>query len=381
MSDRRVSLVLGLLLVFSNAAWTQDDLPFDIEPITSFDEPWAMAFLPDGRLLVTEKKGNLFVLSQNGEKSRPIRGVPNVDYGGQGGLGDVVLHPDFASNALVYLSYAEAGVGGTRGAAVTRAVLNFDDRGGFLSDAEVIWRQYPKVVGFGHYGHRLLFDPEGYLWISSGDRQNFAPAQDMQSNIGKILRLHDDGSVPDDNPFVNFRDQEASVYGQGVYGQIWSLGHRNPLGIAFDLEGRLWDIEMGPAGGDELNRVVRGGNYGYPIVSDGDHYDGREIPDHDTRPEFLKPAVVWTPVISPGDLIVYGGTLFPEWRGNLVAAGLSSEALVLIEVDGDAAREIDRYPMGARIRGVAEGPDGALWVLEDERRTSQGRLLRLTPRK
>ena len=176
------------------------------------------------------------------------------------------------------------------------------------------------------------------------------------------------------------QEQDPSVYGQGVYGQIWSLGHRNPLGIAFDLEGQLWDIEMGPAGGDELNLIVRGGNYGYPVVSNGDHYDGREIPDHDTRPEFLNPAVWWTPVISPGDLIVYSGKLFSEWHGNLISAGLSSAALVRIEVDGDEAREVDRYPMGARIRAVAQGPDGALWVLEDERRTSQGRLLRLTPR-
>ena len=377
---RQTAIVLALLLAVSSHASAEDELPFDVFPVIAFDEPWALTFLPDGRMLVTEKKGNVFVVTQDGQKSRPVRGVPNVDYGGQGGLGDVAVHPDFADNGFVYLSYVEAGIDGTRGAAVTRAVLNLDDRGGYLSDAEVIWRQYPKVFGKGHYGHRLLFDGDGYLWISSGDRQNFTPAQDMQSNIGKVLRLHDDGSVPDDNPFVNYREQDPLVYGQGVYGQIWSLGHRNPLGIAFDLDGQLWDIEMGPAGGDELNRVVRGGNYGYPIVSDGDHYDGREIPDHETRPEFLKPAISWTPVISPGHLIVYSGELFPEWRGNLIAAGLSSAALVRIEVEGDEAREVDRYPMGARIRGLAQGPDGALWVLEDERAPSQGRLLKLTPR-
>ncbi len=381
MADlKSISLLSLVLLTLASAARASDELPFDVSPVAGFDEPWAMAFLPDGRMLVTEKKGNLLVVTQDGEKSRPVRGVPNVDYGGQGGLGDVAIHPDFASNGLVYLSYAEAGTGGTRGAAVTRAVLNLTERGGFLSDAEVIWRQFPKVLGFGHYGHRLLFDEDGYLWISSGDRQNFTPAQDMQSNIGKILRLHDDGSVPADNPFVDYRAQDPRVYGQGVYGEIWSLGHRNPLGIAFDMDGQLWDIEMGPAGGDELNRVVRAGNYGYPIVSDGDHYDGREIPDHDTRPEFLAPAIGWTPVISPGDLELYDGELFSDWRGNLIAAGLSSSALVRIEVDGDAAREIDRYPMGARIRSVVQGPDGALWVLEDERGSSQGRLLKLTPR-
>ncbi len=378
---RLFATALGIFLLTSTSASAQEDLPFDIKPVTSFDEPWALAFLPDGRLLVTEKKGTLFIVSQDGEKSRPVSGVPDVDYGGQGGLGDVALHPDFTDNGLIYLSYAEAGVGGTRGAAVMRAVLSENDRGGYLSDAEVVWRQYPKVVGYGHYGHRLLFDDEGYLWISSGDRQKFTPAQDMQSNMGKILRLHADGSIPDDNPFVDYIDKDPLVDDEGIYGQIWSIGHRNPLGMTSDLEGRLWVIEMGPKGGDELNFIVRGGNYGYPIVSNGDHYDDREIPDHDTRPEFLAPAAWWTPVISPGDLMVYSGELFADWRGDLIAAGLSSAALVRIEITGEDAREVERYPMGARIRSVAHGPDGALWVLEDERNASEGRLLKLTPRK
>ena len=378
-TTRLLATAVSVFLLAGTGASAQDNLPVDVEPVTSFDEPWALAFLPDGRLLVTEKKGNLFIVTRDGEKSRPVGGLPDVDYGGQGGLGDVVLHPDFADNGLVYLSYAEGGVGDTRGAAVMRAVLNLTDHGGYLSDGEVIWRQYPKVVGYGHYGHRLLFDADGYLWISSGDRQKFTPAQDMQSNIGKILRLNADGSVPDDNPFVNYIEQEPLVDDIGVYGEIWSLGHRNPLGMTTDLEGNLWVIEMGPKGGDELNYIVRGGNYGYPIVSNGDHYDDREIPDHDTRPEFLEPAAWWTPVISPGDLMVYSGSLFADWRGDLIAAGLSSEALVRIEITGEEAREVERYPMGARIRGVAQGPDGALWVLEDERRSSQGRLLRLTP--
>ncbi len=377
---RHISLALVVLLLAAVTARAQDNLPFDAAPVTSFDEPWALAFLPDGRMLVTEKKGSLYIVTQDGQKLRPVAGVPDVVYGGQGGLGDVAVHPDFADNGVIYLSYAEAGVGGTRGAAVTRAVLNLTERGGFLTGAEVIWRQYPKVSGFGHYGHRMLLDGNGYLWISSGDRQKFTPAQDMQSNIGKILRLHEDGSTPDDNPFVDFRRQDPLVDRGGVYDQIWSLGHRNPLGIALDLDGHPWTIEMGPAHGDELNRVERGGNYGYPIVSDGDHYDGREIPDHDTRPEFLAPALSWVPAISPGDLMLYDGTLFGDWHGNFFAAGLSSQALVRIETDGDQAREAERYDMGARIRSVVQGPDGALWVLEDERRDSQGRLLKLTPR-
>ncbi len=377
---RRLIATTLCVLVMAGAQ-AQSDLPFEIQPITSFDEPWAMAFLPNGRMLVTEKKGNLLIVTPIGQKTRPVGGVPDVDYGGQGGLGDVALHPDFADNGLIYLSYVEAGTRGTRGAAVARGVLHDTDRP-FLSDVEVVWRQYPKVVGRGHYGHRLLFDDDGYLWISSGDRQKFTPAQDMQANIGKILRLNDDGSIPEDNPFVDYFDQDPFVDDEGVYGQIWSLGHRNPLGIAIDANGQLWNIEHGPAGGDELNRVVRAGNFGYPVVSNGDHYDGRNIPNHDTRPEFLKPAVWWTPVIAPGNLIVYSGDLFGDWQGDALASGLSTRAIIRIAIDGDAAREVERYDMGARIRSIVQGPEGELWVLEDDDddTDSRGRLLKLTPK-
>lgn len=344
------------------------DHPFEAEVITKFEEPWALAFLADGRMLVTEKKGRLFLVGPSGEKSE-IDGVPDVDYGGQGGLGDIILHPDFAENSSIYLSYAEAGDGDTRGAAVMRARLDLEARA--LADTEVIWRQVPKVSGRGHYGHRLLFDDAGYLFISSGDRQKFDPAQDMSSNLGKILRLHDDGSVPNDNPFVN--DGE-------VASQVWSLGHRNPLGIVFDSDGRLWNHEMGPKGGDELNLVRPGNNYGYPIVSNGDHYNGDVIPDHDTRPEFVEPLISWTPVISPAGFIIYDGNLFDDWRGDGFIGGLSSKALVRIEFNGDAAREAERFDMGERIREVAQGPDGAIWLLEDERDGSGGQLLRLTPK-
>ena len=370
--------LLGILLAFTVQA--QDERPFSVEPVTSFDQPWALTFLPDGRMLVTEKTGNLRVVTQDGAQSGAVEGLPDVDYRGQGGLGDVILHPDYADNGIIYLSYAESGVGDTRGAAVVRGVLEIGERGSRLSNAEVIWRQYPKVLDDGHYGHRLAFDDAGYLWVSSGDRQKFTPAQDMQSNMGKILRLHEDGSIPSDNPFVNYREEEPLVDGVGPYDEIWTLGHRNPLGMAFDGEGQLWAIEMGPADGDELNRIERGANYGYPIVSNGDHYDGREIPDHDTRPEFKKPMITWTPVISPGDLMFYGGDLFEDWRGDAFAAGLSSRAIVRIRFDGDNAAELERYDMGARIRSIEEAPDGSVWVLEDERGESQGRLLKLTPR-
>jgi len=360
-------LCTTLLIALAGCAGAQADLPFDVRPVAEFDEPWAMAFLPDGRLLVTEKPGRLYVVGRDGTKSSPIAGVPEVAYGGQGGLGDVALHPDYTDNALVYLSYAEAGDDATRGAAIARGRLELNDTGGRLTGVEVIWRQVPKVTGRGHYGHRLLFDDEGYLWVSSGERQKFDPAQDMRSNLGKILKLNDDGTPAVGNPFA--------AQG-GVTAEIWSLGHRNPLGIAFDAEGQLWNVEMGPRGGDELNRVVRGENYGYPLVSNGRHYSGKDIPDHDTRPDLEAPKAWWTPVISPGDMIIYSGAGFPDWRGDALIAGLSSQALVRVEFDGDAAAEAQRYDMGKRIRAVAEGPDGAVWLLEDKR---GGRLLRLTP--
>ena len=373
-------LAITLCTILTSPALAQDDLPFEVEELASFDQPWALTFVPDGRILVTEKKGNLLLIAQDGRSFGSIRGLPDVDYIGHGGLGDVVLHPDFESNGLLYLSYVEGGKGGTRGAAVARAVLTLTDRGGSLSDLEVIWRQYPKLVGAGHYGHRLVFDDDGYLWISSGDRQKFTPSQDMQSNVGKIVRLHDDGSVPDDNPFVDYHSQDPLVDDEGVYGEIWSLGHRNPLGMATDLSGQIWIVEMGPLNGDEMNRIERGGNYGYPVVSNGDHYDGREIPDHDTRPEFNAPAAFWVPSIAPSDLTFYRGDLFSDWKGNALTGGLVSRAIIRIEVDGDEAREVERYDMTFRIRAIEEGPGGALWVLEDEYKDSKGRLLKLTPK-
>ncbi|WP_114954460.1 PQQ-dependent sugar dehydrogenase [Sphingosinicella terrae] len=345
--------------------------PFRVQPVGQFSEPWAMAFLPGGRqALITEKHGALKLWTVGGA-AIDVSGVPQVDHGGQGGLGDVILHPEFATNNIIYLSWAEAGEGDTRGAAVGRGRLVVDGNAARLEGLQVIWRQQPKVTGRGHYAHRLLFSPDGrHLFISSGDRQKFDPAQDMNANLGKILRLNPDGSVPADNPFADRG---------GVAAQIWVLGLRNPLGFAFAPDGRFWEIEMGPEGGDELNLVQRGANYGYPIVSDGDHYDGRPIPDHSTRPEFAAPKVTWTPVISPGNMIVYTGDLFPQWRGDALVPGLSSEALIHVDLDGDAAREAGRWPMGARIREVEQAPDGSLYLLEDSREGRGGRLLHLTP--
>lgn len=354
------------------AADPGDRRPFTTSQVAQLREPWAMAFLPDGRVLVTQKRGQLQLIDPaQPSAANAVSGVPAVDYGGQGGLGDVTLHPQFARNGLVYLSYVEAGEGDARGAAVARARLDLDaNGGGALSGLQVIWRQVPKVTGRGHYGHRIVFGPDGHLFISSGDRQKFDPAQDMQSNLGKIVRLRDDGAIPPDNPFASQG---------GVAAQVWSLGHRNVLGIAFDGQSRLWAHEMGPRGGDELNLVERGANYGWPIVSDGVHYDLRAIPDHATRPDFNAPKIGWTPAISPAGFLIYSGTRFRDWQGDGLIGSLSGRALVRVEFDGVNAREAARYDLAQRIREIVQGPDGDLWLLEDERDGSGGRLLRLSP--
>ncbi|TWI52599.1 glucose/arabinose dehydrogenase [Pseudomonas duriflava] len=362
------------LLAFSGPSHAQGvsekEWPFTVAAKATFKQPWAMTFLPDGTLLVTEKHGALKHLDLDTGRSSAITGLPAIAYGGQGGLGDVILHPAFTENGWIYISYAEASQdGATRGAAVARAKLELEKEGsGRLSHLQVIWRQTPKVSGQGHYGHRLAFGPDGKLWISSGERQQFTPAQDMNSNLGKIIRINEDGSLPADNPFA---DQG------GIAAQIWSLGHRNPLGIAFDKEGRLWEHEMGPKGGDEFNLIERGANYGYPNVSDGDHYSGRPIPDHSTNPEYIPPKISWTPVISPAGLIIYEADRFAQWKGNALMGGLSARSLIRLVLEGDQAREVERYQMDARIREVEQGPDGSLWVLEDG---SDGRLLELQPK-
>ena len=364
----RVAVVVGALAATPSLD-AQQPSQFRIEQIAKFQVPWALEFLPDGRLLISEGVGALKLLNADGTIGE-ITGVPAVSFGGQGGLGDIVLSPEYASNGVIYVSYVEAGPNDTSGAVVARGRLELKGPGGALVGLEPIWRQVPKVSGQGHFSHRIALR-DGYLWISSGDRQQFDPAQDMQSNLGKILRLNMDGSVPRDNPFA--------AQG-GVTAQIWTLGHRNPLGLAFDGQGRLWSVEMGPMGGDELNLIRRGQNYGYPIVSNGDHYDGKPIPDHHTRPEFAAPAIWWNPVISPSSLMFYKGSEFPAWRGDAFITGLSSQALVRIEFDGETAREAERIDMGRRIRALEEGPDGVLWALEDWRpgRGGNGWLLKLT---
>jgi aldose sugar dehydrogenase len=339
-----------------------------IEDMATFNEPWAMAFLPGSEgALITEKAGKL-KFWQPGKAPQDVAGVPKVDFGDQGGFGDVVPAPDYATSKMVYLSWVVPGPKDTRGAVIGRAKLEFTATGPALQGLTVIWNQAPRVSGRGHFSHRIAFSPDGqYLFVSSGERQKFTPAQDLTNNLGKVLRLMPDGTPAPDNPL-------AGKVGQSP--EIWSYGHRNVLGLKFDASGQLWDLEHGPDGGDELNLVRRAANYGWPLVSNGDHYDGKPIPRHATRPDLAAPAISWNPVIAPGDFIFYSGQLFTGWNGQAIIAGLGTQGLVRVAIDGDKAREIERIALGARIREVKQGADGALWILEDG---EGGRLRKLTP--
>ena len=352
------------------AATPLEAAPFALTQIADGESPWAMAFLPDGRALLTEKSGRLLLIDSTGAMT-PVAGAPAVAFGGQGGLGDVVLHPHFAHNAMVYLSWVEQ-VGEDRYAArVGRGALAFGADGAPRIDGlTTIWRQEPALTGRGHFSHRIVFGPDGHLFIASGDRQAFDPAQAMDGNLGKILRLNDDGTPAAGNPFA--------AQG-GVAAQIWSLGHRNPLGLAFAGD-RLWVMEMGPAGGDELNLIRAGANYGWPVVSNGEHYDGRTIPDHAPGDGYEAPRLWWNPAISPGHLMIYDGALFPAWRGDAFVAALGGQALVRVDLDGDTATAAERWTTGFRVRAAVTAADGAIWLLEDGGRNGQGRIWRITPR-
>ncbi len=342
-----------------------------IAEMAEFDMPWAIEFAPGTNMLfITEKEGTLKVMDTESGATATVAGAPEVAFGGQGGFGDIAFLDSQAGDDLygrtIYLSWAEAGDGDTRGAVVGRGTLDCPSMDNCAIEAlTVIWRQTPKVTGRGHYSHRIAFSPdEQYMFIASGDRQKQTPAQDMSNTLGSIVRLNLDGSVPSDNPFA---DQG------GVTAQIWSYGHRNILGMDRDAQGRLWEVEHGPKGGDELNLVERGANYGWPTRSYGINYNGDPIPDHTADDGFTKPATYWTPVIAPGDMIFYEGNMFGPWSGDLLITGLSTNAIIRVEIDGESASEVERIDIDGRVRSIDEAPDGAIWVATDD-----GKVMRLS---
>lgn len=374
------------------------DKPFDAHPIAAFDNPWALAFLPDGRMLVTEKPGRILLVSTAGAKTA-VSSVPRVHYEGQGGLLFVALSPTYAQGGSIYLTYSEPGPGGD-GLALARATLDLSGGGARLRNLKVLWRQVPRGDG-GQFGGYIAFSPDNRsLFLTVGERQRFTPAQDPDQPLGKVLRLTLDGKPAPGNPGAGKvgaatvtitdppEDTLAAAHAPGrreptgspnlTPAETWVTGLRNPYGLAFDDAGRLWETEMGPMGGDELNLIEPGRNYGWPLVSYGDNYDGKPIPRPPTRPDLAKPVLYWNPVIAPSGFAFYRGALFPQWRGSALVGGLSSQALVRLAFDGATAREAERWDMGARIRFVASGPDGAVWLLEDG---NEGRLMRLTPKR
>ena len=341
--------------------------PFTTRRVATFDHPWAMAFLPDGRLLITEKPGRLFLTTTDGHKTE-VQGPPKVYDRGQNGLLDIAVSPDFEHDAQVYFTYVAPESGGGV-LTLARARLLTSPRQTALDDLHILWRQQPASRG-GQPGGIIAFSPNGqHLFLTVGDRMEPDAAQDPDAARGKILRMNLDGSAPADNPMA----------GQGgIRALTWTSGHRNPYGLAFAPNGQLWEDEMGPRGGDELNLIIRGKNYGWPVVSNGDQYDGTPIPRHSTHPEFEAPRVYWTSVIAPAGLAFYQGTQFPAWQGSALIGGLVSRGLVRIAFEpGGNARQVDRWPLDARIRDVAVAPNGTVWVIEDG---SNAGLMKLVPK-
>ncbi len=373
-------------------------LPFKVTQVATFKLPWRIAFLPDGRMLITEKVGPMWLVTQQGAKM-PVANVPAVLYHDQGGMLGVFLSPQYATDHFVYLTYAEPGDGGSS-LALARAHLTLGENSASLEDLQVIWRQMPKGDG-GQFGAQIAFSPDGQLlYLAVGERQRMTPAQDPDQALGKILRLTLDGKPAPGNPMEGKTgapsvpliappsDTEAAKTAPVVStytfptpnlapAETWSTGHRNPYGLAFAPDGRLWELEHGPLGGDELNLIEPGKNYGWPLVSYGMNYNGVAIPSPDTRPDLAKPALYWVPVVAPGSLMFYHGDMFPQWKGSAFIAGMN-QTLNRVTFDANGgATAAERWNMGRRIRDVEEAPDGALWLLQD---SESGGLFRVTPK-
>jgi aldose sugar dehydrogenase len=345
---------------------------FEVHEVAAeLDEPWAIAFLPDGRMLVTQKHaGQLLIVGNDGKKSPPVQGVPRVDGRDQGGLLDVELAPDYQASRLIYLSYYEPRQGGN-GLAVARARLT-DGAPPKLEQVQIIFRMLPTLDSSMHAGGRLVFAPDGALFVTLGERsimKGRVQARDLASHFGKIVRILPDGKVPSDNPFAAEK---------GARPEIWTLGHRNILAADLDQRNRLWVVEMGPRGGDELNLIERGKDYGWPTIGYGEEYSGARIHDSTQAPGLEQPVYYWDPVISPGALTIYTGELFPEWKGNFLIAGLSSKALIRLVVENDRVVGEERLltDRAARIREVVQDKAGAIYVLTDG---DHAQLLKLTP--
>jgi aldose sugar dehydrogenase len=378
----------------------EPSLPFAMTQVTTFNLPWRIAFLPDGRMLVTEKVGPVWLVTKDGAKT-PIDNAPAVLHQGQGGMLGIFLSPHYATDHSVYLTYAEPGDGGSS-LAMARAKLSIGEGSASLDGLQVLWREMPKGRG-GQFGAQIAFSPDGqHLFLAVGDRQRMTPAQDPDQALGKILRLTLDGKPAPGNPAAGKtgaqtvslinppRDTEAAKTAPVVStytfpapnlapAETWTSGHRTPYGLAFAPDGRLWELEHGPRGGDELNLIEPGKNYGWPLVSYAVNYDGVAIPSPDTRPDLAKPVIYWTPVIAPGNLTFYAGSMFPEWRGSALIGGLASRTLNRVTFDGKGgAAPAERWDVAHRIRDVAVAPDGAVWMIED---ANPGGLFRVTPTK
>ncbi|MFI5230980.1 MAG: PQQ-dependent sugar dehydrogenase [Gemmatimonadales bacterium] len=375
-------------------------LPFTMTSVATFDLPWRIAFLPDGRMLITEKVGPLWLVTPQGEKT-PVTNVPAVLSQGQGGMLGVYTSPNYPTDHNVYLTYSEPGEPGGSSLALARAQLSITGNGASLEGLQVIWRDGERGRG-GQFGAAVAFSPDRqFLFLTVGDRQRMTPAQDPDQPLGKILRLTLDGKPAPGNPQAGKigaatvpvidppRNTEEAKTAPVVRtytfpgpnltpSETWTSGHRTPYGLAFGPDGRLWELEHGPRGGDELNLIEPGKNYGWPLVSYATNYDGVPIPSPDSRSDLTKPVIYWTPVIAPGNFTFYEGAMFPQWNGSALVSGMASKSLTRVTFDGNGgATPVERWDMGHRIRDVAVGPDGAIWMLEDSK---SGALFRVTPK-